>query len=60
MSNRLIVEGIKGEHVFVTDVLGRVIYNATVNERTEIAVRNRGVYFVKIGSRPAKKVVVAR
>ena len=60
LSNRLIVEGIKGEHVFVTDVLGRVIYHATVNERAEIAVKNRGVYFVKVGNRPAQKVVVVR
>ena len=46
--------------MYVSDVLGRVIYNATVNEKAEIAVRNRGVYFVKVGSRPAQKVVVAR
>jgi hypothetical protein len=59
-NGHILLEGINGEHAYVTDVLGRVIYNATVNERAEIAVRNRGVYFVKVGNRPAQKVVVAR
>ena len=59
-NGNILLEGVSNEHVYVSDVLGRVVYNATVNEKAEIAVRNRGVYFVKIGSRPAEKVVVIR
>ncbi len=57
---RIILDGVNGEQVYVSDLLGRVVYNATVHERASIAVRNRGLYFVKVGSRPARKVVVAR
>lgn len=59
-NGHILLEGINGEQAYVTDVLGRVVYNATVNERTAIAVKNQGIYFVKIGSRPAQKVVVIR
>ena len=59
-NSHILLEGVSGERVYVSDVLGRVIYNATVNERAEIAVKNRGVYFVKVGNRPAQKVVVIR
>ena len=56
----ILLEGIGNEFVYVTDVFGRVVYNATVNERAEIAVRNCGVYFVKVGNHSAQKVVVVR
>ena len=59
-NGHILLEGIGNERVYVSDVLGRVIYHATVNERAEIAVKNRGVYFVKVGNRPAQKVVVVR
>ena len=59
-NGHILLEGVGIERVYVSDVLGRVIYNATVNERAEIAVRNCGVYFVKVGNRPAQKVVVVR
>ena len=59
-NGHILLEGIGNERVYVTDVLGRVIYNATVNERAEIAVRNRGIYFVKVGNHSAQKVVVVR
>ena len=55
---RIVIEGAAGERVFVSDVLGRIVYNTTVNEKAEIAVRNRGIYFVKVGNRPARKVIV--
>ena len=59
-NGHILLEGVGNERVYVSDVLGRVIYNATVNEKAEIAVKNQGVYFVKIASHPAQKVVVAR
>ncbi len=58
-NGHILLEGVSNERVFVTNVLGRVIYNAIVKETAEIAVRNRGVYFVKVGNHPARKVVVA-
>lgn len=57
---QIIIDGIHGERVYVCDMLGRTVYNAVVNERAEFAVRNCGVYLVKVGSRPARKVVVTR
>ena len=57
-NGHILLKGISNERVHVSDVLGRVVYNATVNEKIDIAVRNRGVYFVKVGNRPARKVVV--
>lgn len=59
-NGHILLECVSNEHVYVSDVIGRVVYNATVNEKAEIAVRNRGVYFVKVGNRPARKVVVVR
>ena len=59
-NGHILLEGVSGERVYVTDVLGRVVYNATENERAQIMVKNQGIYFVKIGNRPAKKVVVIR
>ena len=57
---RIVIEGAAGERVFVSDVLGRIVYNAIVNEKADIAVRHHGVFLVKVGNRPAQKVVVAR
>ena len=60
VNGHILLEGVSNERVYVSDVLGRVVYHATVNERAQIMVKNQGVYFVKIGSRPAQKVVVIR
>ena len=57
-NGNIILEGITNERVYISDVLGRVVFNSSVNENSEITVRNRGVYFVKVGNRPARKVVV--
>ncbi len=57
-NGHILLEGIGNERVYVSDVLGRVIYHSSVNEKTDIAVKNRGVYFVKVGNRSAQKVVV--
>jgi hypothetical protein len=59
-NGNIILEGITKERVYISDVLGRVVFNSSVNENSEIAVRNLGVYFVKVGNRPAKKVVVVK
>ena len=59
-NGHILLEGIGNERVYVSDVLGRVIYHSSVNEKADIAVKNRGVYFVKVGNRPAQKVVVIR
>ena len=57
---QIIIDGIRSERVLVCDMLGRTVYNAVVNEKAEIAVSNSGVYLIKAGSRPARKVVVTR
>lgn len=57
---QIVIDGLIAERVFVADVVGRVVYNATVTGRTAIAVPNSGVYFVKVGTRPAHKIVVVK
>ena len=48
---RIVVEGVEGETVSVFDVAGRQVKNSDLHA---------GVYMVKIGSAPARKVVVTR
>ena len=59
-NGQIVLDGLATERVFVADVVGRLVYNATVTGRTAIAVPNSGVYFVKVGTRPARKVVVVK
>ena len=71
VEGRIIVEGAEGETVRVYDVMGRMV---TCSSRTyapaltgtpsnlegEFRVPTSGVYFVKVGQYPARKVVVIR
>ena len=59
-NGQIVIDGHVADRVFVADVVGRMVYNATVTGRTTIAVPNSGVYFVKVGTRPARKVVVVK
>lgn len=55
------INGIEGQHVSVYSVDGRII--ATKNNATEqesIPVPSTGVYFIKVGEYPARKVVVMK
>lgn len=54
MDKRIIVEGAEGEEVRIFDMMGRLI--STANE----ASAPSGVYLVKVGDRPAKKVIVMK
>lgn len=52
-SGRIVVEGAEGEQVTVFDMVGRNIHDCT-------HVLTAGVYMVKVGNHPARKVVVIR
>lgn len=55
------INGIEGQYVSVYSVDGRIIttkQNAT--EQESISVPSTGVYFIKVGEYPARKVVVLR
>ena len=56
--NEIVVEGAGSEEVIVYDVMGRIIYRG--RERRTVAVPSAGVYMVKVGDYPSKKVVVYR
>ncbi|MBO7489320.1 MAG: hypothetical protein J6T88_03480 [Bacteroidales bacterium] len=58
-NGQIFVDGAYGERVVITDVSGRVHYS-TANNASPYNVPNSGVYFVKIGNHPARKVVVIR
>ena len=55
------VEGATGHHVYVYDVNGRLLVSQrNVGEVAEFRMRDTGVYLVKVGDAPAKRVVVMR
>ena len=56
----LTIHGATGEPVAVTDLMGRCRYSARATEPTHVALPSAGVYFVRIGDRPARKVVAVR
>lgn len=60
INGRIIVEGVANERVYVCDVLGRVLKNTIADGTATIEVPDSGVYFVKIGNRPTRKVLVLK
>ena len=48
------------EPVEISDVTGRRLFRGMVSETSRIPVRASAVYFVRIGGRPAQKVVLIR
>ena len=56
----LTIHGATGEPVAVTDLMGRCLYSARATEPTHVAFPSAGVYFVRVGDRPARKVVAVR
>ena len=51
LGGRIVVEGAEGETVHIFDITGRSVHNQALSP---------GVYMVKVGNRPSKKVVVKR
>ena len=60
----IIVENPSGKSIQVLDAVGRIIYitnNTSYNDsQVSISVPKSGVYLVKVGDSPAKKVVVVK
>lgn len=57
---RLTVGGAGGELVSVYSIDGRCVYSSRATETTVIDVPTAGVYLVKVGNTPARKVTVIR
>lgn len=61
IDSRIVVKGVENMNVNIYDVTGRVVYNeAKAAETVEFTVPSAGVYMVKAGNAPAKRVVVVR
>ena len=61
LDSKVVVRGAEGQHIYLFDVNGRCLtQRASANETEEITVSNTGVYLVKVGNAPAKRVVVVR
>lgn len=61
VNSRIVVKGVENMNVNIYDVTGRVVYNeAKAAETIEFTVPSAGVYMVKAGNAPAKRVVVVR
>ena len=59
--NRIVVNGALNQTVYVFDVNGRVMsHQADATEHVEFTMPGTGVYLVKVGNAPAKRVVVMR
>jgi hypothetical protein len=59
--SRIFVKGAENSTIYVYDVNGRVVRTqANATETVEFTVPGTGVYLVKVGNAPAKRVVVVR
>lgn len=59
--NKIVVRGAEGNAVFVFDVNGRMLHKQNAAAASEeFVMNNSGVYLVKVGNAPAKRVVVMR
>ena len=59
--NRIVVRGAAGEDIYIYDLNGRTVATkASANETMEFIMENSGVYMVKVGNAPAKRVLVVR
>ena len=59
--NRIIVKGAENMNVYVYDVNGRCVSKqSNASETIEFTMQSAGVYLVKVGMAPAKRVVVVR
>ena len=57
----IVLEGSEGMAVSVYDMMGRKVFSVmAAPEPCKVAVLQRGVYLVKVGNLPARKVVVVR
>ena len=61
IDNRIVVKGVENMSVYLFDVTGRTVKSvAKAAETVEFTVPSAGVYLVKAGMAPAKRVVVVR
>ncbi len=59
--SKIVVRGAENQSIYVFDVNGRVITSeANAAETCEFRMSNTGVYLVKVGNAPAKRVLVVR
>ena len=59
--SKIIVRGAENRSVYVFDVNGRVVNSeSNASETIEFRMANTGVYLVKVGNAPAKRVLVVR
>lgn len=58
-NGQIVVEGMEGEDVMLYDITGRILVtHHNVNNQLRFNVVDPGVYFVKIGNHPARKVAI--
>lgn len=59
--SKIVVSGAENMNVYIYDVNGRIVRSeANVSDNVEFTMANTGVYLVKVGNAPAKRVVVMR
>ena len=59
--SKIVVRGAENMNVYIYDVNGRIVRSeANVSDNVEFTMANTGVYLVKVGNAPAKRVVVMR
>ena len=59
--SKIIVRGAENNSIYIYDVNGReVTREANATENVEFRMSSTGVYLVKVGNAPAKRVLVVR
>lgn len=59
VGNMIIILGAKGNAISIIDAQGRIVYEASVSKDQEsIPINTSGIYFVKVGTLPARKVCI--
>ena len=56
----LIISGVSDERMSITDMMGRTIHSANGSGSIRVELPVAGVYFVRVGDRPARKIMVVR
>lgn len=59
-NGRLVVSGVQGRRVTLSDVLGRTIYSGTAKETVTVDIPESGVYLLRVDERPARRIAVVK
>ncbi|MBO4740730.1 MAG: leucine-rich repeat domain-containing protein [Bacteroidales bacterium] len=54
----IVINTLRPQHIMISDALGRVLFSGKCDGYMPFKTKNKGLYFVKIGDSPARKIVI--